>query len=174
MKKVLVGIVIGSDSDLEIMKDATKILDELGVENEIMILSAHRVPNETLSYAKSARGRGIKVLIGGAGGAAALPGVLASLTILPVIGVPIKTKTMEGLDSLLSICQMPPGVPVATVGINSAKNAGILATKIIAVSDGKVAKNLDKFMQKMKKEVLSKNSNLKKLGWAKYINKMNK
>ena len=174
MKKVQVGIVIGSDSDLEVMKDATKILDELGVANEIIILSAHRVPNETLSYAKNAKARGIKVLIGGAGGAAALPGVLASLTTLPVIGVPIKTKTMEGLDSLLSICQMPPGVPVATVGINSAKNAGILAAKIIAVSDGKVAKNLDKFMQKMKKEVLVKNSNLKKLGWAKYINKINK
>lgn len=169
MKKPQVGILMGSDSDLEIMKDASKTLDELGVENEIIVLSTHRAPEETAKYSKNAKGRGLKVIIAGAGGAAALPGSLAAITILPVIGVPIETKTLGGVDSLYSIVSMPPGVPVATVGINGAKNAGILAAQIIALSDLKVAQNLVNYKLRIKKEVLAKNSKLQKIGWEKYL-----
>lgn len=169
MKKPQVGILMGSDSDLEVMKDASKILDELGVENEILILSTHRAPEETSRYAKNAKTRGIKVIIAGAGGAAALPGSLAALTTIPIIGVPVETKTLGGVDSLYSIVSMPPGVPVATVGINSAKNAGILAAQIIAISDSKVAQNIVGFKSKIKKEVLAKNTKLQKIGWDKYL-----
>ncbi|OGZ60918.1 MAG: 5-(carboxyamino)imidazole ribonucleotide mutase [Candidatus Spechtbacteria bacterium RIFCSPLOWO2_01_FULL_43_12] len=169
----LVGILMGSDSDLKVMSDAAKILDELEITYEISVLSTHRVPNQTADYAKRAMGRGIKVLIAGAGGAAALPGSLAALTTLPVIGVPVETKSLEGLDSLLSIVQMPPGVPVATVGIDSAKNAGILAAEIIGVSDQKISKRLDAYKQKLRDEVLSKNSKLQKLGWANYLKEKN-
>src|SRR3989344_6586157 len=137
MTKPQVGILMGSDSDLEIMSEAAKILDDLGVKNEISILSTHRAAEETAKYAKSAKAKGLKVIIAGAGGAAALAGSIASLTTLPVIGVPVNSKPLEGLDSLLSIVQMPPGVPVATVGINSAKNAAILAAQIIAQADQK-------------------------------------
>lgn len=174
MKKPQVAILMGSDSDLEIMKDASKILDELDVENEIMILSTHRAPEETARYAKNAKKRGIKVIIAGAGGSAALPGSLAALTTLPIIGVPVETKTLGGVDSLYSIVSMPPGVPVATVGINSAKNAGILAAQIIAVSDLNIAQNLVNFKLKIKKEVLSKNNRLQKIGWEKYLQGKNK
>lgn len=174
MKKPQVGILMGSDSDLEVMKDASKILDELGVENEILILSTHRAPEETARYAKSAKTRGIRVIIAGAGGAAALPGSLAALTTIPIIGVPVETKTLGGVDSLYSIVSMPPGVPVATVGINSAKNAGILAAQIIAISDSKVAQNLVNFKLKLKKEVLAKNTRLQKIGWEKYLQEKNK
>src|SRR3990170_5700564 len=132
-KNPQVAIVMGSDSDLEVMSEAAKVLDELSVSYEIAILSTHRVAEETSAFAKSAKQKGFKVLIAGAGGAAALGGSLASFTTLPVIGVPIKSKSLEGLDSLLSIAQMPPGVPVATVGVDGAKNAGLLAGKIIGV-----------------------------------------
>ena len=169
MKKPQVGILMGSDSDLGIMKDASKVLDELGVENEIIILSTHRAPEETARYAKSAKSRGLKVVIAGAGGAAALPGSLAALTTLPIIGVPIETKTLGGVDSLYSIVSMPPGVPVATVGVNGAKNAGILAVQIIALTDVKISQNLANYKLKIKKEVLSKNSRLQKVGWEKYL-----
>ena len=169
MKKPLVGILMGSDSDLEVMKDASKVLDELGVENEIVILSTHRAPEQTVRYAKTAKKRGIKVLIAGAGGSAALPGSLAALTTIPVIGVPVETKTLGGVDSLYSIVSMPPGVPVATVGINSSKNAGILAAQIIALSDFNIAQNLVNYKLKIKKEVLAKNSRLQKVGWEKYL-----
>jgi len=169
MKKPQVGILMGSDSDLEVMSEATKVLEELGITWEISILSTHRVPQETANYAKSAKVNGLLVLIAGAGGSAALPGSLASLTILPVIGVPIKSKSLDGLDSLLSIAQMPPGVPVATVGINAAKNAGILAAQIIAVADDRIAKNILKYKEKLKKEVLVKNIKLKKIGPQKYL-----
>lgn len=169
MTKPQVGILMGSDSDLEIMSEAAKVLDELGVENEISILSTHRVPEETAKYAKTAKARGLKVIIAGAGGAAALPGSLAALTSLPVIGVPIETKTLGGQDSLYSIVSMPPGIPVATVGINSAKNAGILAAQIIGSYDDKVAQKLNSYKFKMKKEVLAKNSKLKNIGWQKYL-----
>ena len=169
MTKPQIGILMGSDSDLEVMAESAKILDELGVPYEISVLSTHRAPQETAKYAQSAKERGLKVLIAGVGGAAALPGSLASLTTLPVVGVPIKSKSMEGLDSLLSIVQMPPGVPVATVGINAAKNAGILAAQIIGSSDQKVAQRLSDYKSKMKQEVLAKNSKLQKLGAEKYL-----
>lgn len=167
--KPIVSIVMGSDSDLEVMKDAATILDELGVDNEIKILSTHRAPEETAQYAKNAQSRGVKVIIAGAGGAAALPGSIASLTTLPVIGVPISTKSLEGLDSFLSIVQMPPGVPVATIGIGNAKNAGLLAAEIVAISDPKIQDKLIKYKAKMKKEVLLKNSKLQKLGAVSYL-----
>lgn len=169
MKKPQVGILMGSDSDLEIMKDAGIILDELGVENEMVILSTHRAPDETAKYAKNAKKRGLKVIIAGAGGAAALPGSLAAITTLPVIGVPVETKTLGGVDSLYSIVSMPPGVPVATVGINGSKNAGILAAQIIGVSDIKITQNLVNYKLKLKKEVIAKNSKLQKIGWEKYL-----
>lgn len=169
MKNFLVGIVMGSDSDLEVMADAAKILDELSVPYKISVLSTHRVPEETAKYAKTARSRGLKVIIAGAGGSAALPGSLASLSILPVIGVPVKSESLNGLDSLLSIVQMPPGVPVATVGINSAKNAGILAAEIIGISDPKVAQKVQDYKNKLKKEVITKNTKLQNLGWFKYL-----
>lgn len=169
MTKPQVAIVMGSDSDLEVMKDAAKILDELSIENEILILSTHRAPEETAKYAKGAKGRGIKVIIAGAGGAAALPGSIASLTTLPVIGVPIETKTLGGVDSLYSIVSMPPGVPVGAVGINSVKNAGILAAQIIGLEDPKVAARVLAYKQKIKEEVLSKNKKLQKIGWGKYL-----
>ncbi len=169
MSKVQVGIMMGSDSDLEVMSAAAKILEELGVSYEISVLSTHRAPQETPAYAKDAKSKGIKAIIAGAGGAAALPGSVASLTTLPVIGVPIKTKSTEGLDSLLSIAQMPPGVPVATVGIDAAKNAGILAAEIVALTDAKIAKRLEDFKKRQKKEVLAKNTKLQKLGWQKYL-----
>ncbi|OGD86373.1 5-(carboxyamino)imidazole ribonucleotide mutase [Candidatus Curtissbacteria bacterium RIFCSPHIGHO2_01_FULL_41_11] len=167
--KPQIAIIMGSDSDLEVMKDASKILDELHVKNESIILSTHRAPEETAKYAKEAKSRGVKVIIAGAGGAAALPGSIASLTVLPVIGVPIMTKSLEGLDSLLSIVQMPSGVPVATVGINSAKNAGLLAAQIIASTDPELFERITKYKNDMKKEVLSKNATLQKIGWRKYL-----
>lgn len=169
MAKPLVGILMGSDSDLGIMKDAAKMLTDLGIENEVLVLSTHRAPEETAKYAKSAKGKGIQVLIAGAGGAAALPGSIASLTTLPVIGVPVETKALGGIDSLFSIVSMPPGVPVATVGINGAKNAGLLAAQIIGASDPKVAQKLQHYKQTIKKEVLTKNEKVKLIGWKKYL-----
>lgn len=135
-KKPLVGIIMGSDSDLPVMNEAALILQKFGVEYELKIVSAHRTPKYMADYADSAHSRGIKLIIAGAGGAAHLPGMTASFSPLPVIGVPIKSKSLEGMDSLLSIVQMPGGVPVATVGINQAKNAGLLAVQILATSDG--------------------------------------
>jgi|UniRef100_A0A7V3E7B2 5-(carboxyamino)imidazole ribonucleotide mutase len=163
MKKVnpLVGIIMGSDSDLPIMSEAAKILNEFKVPYEIKIVSAHRTPDFMSEYAKSARKRGLKVIIAGAGGSAHLPGMTASHTTLPVIGVPIKSKSLDGLDSLLSIVQMPAGVPVATVAINGAKNAGILAAQIIALNDKFVAGKLERFKNRIRQESLNKNSNLK-------------
>jgi len=165
---------MGSDSDLEVMADAAKVLDELAITYEVFVLSTHRAPEETAALAKSAKERGFKVIIAGAGGAAALPGSLASLTPLPVIGVPIKSKSLEGLDSLLSIVQMPSGVPVATVGIDAAKNAGILACEIIALSDSKIAKNLADYKRNLKSQVLAKNVKIRKLSWQKYLKLISK
>lgn len=169
MKKPLVGIVMGSDSDLEKMSEASQILKELGIENEVCVLSAHRTPKETAEYAQNAKKKGIKVIIAGAGGAAALPGVVAAFTTLPVIGVPIKSKSLDGIDSLLSIAQMPPGVPVATVGIDSAKNAGLLAAEIIAAADARVSKKIEKYKNTQKQNVLKKNKKLQNLGWQNYL-----
>jgi 5-(carboxyamino)imidazole ribonucleotide mutase len=134
----LVGIVMGSDSDWPVMKGAAEALDALGVGYEVRVISAHRLPDRTVQYGREAAGRGLKAIIAGAGGAAALPGMLAAMTALPVIGVPVAGKVLDGLDSLLSIAQMPAGVPVATVAIGGAKNAGLLAGRIIAAGDGPV------------------------------------
>ncbi len=165
---------MGSDSDLPVMKGAVDILNDFGVENEVLILSAHRTFEATREYAMSATDRGTKVIIAGAGGSAHLPGVIAAMFPLPVIGVPIKSKSLDGLDSLLSIVQMPPGIPVATVGINGAKNAGLLAIQILATSDKELAKKLNDFRTKQKKSVLAKTDKLKILGLKKYLEVLKK
>ncbi|MFY7733565.1 MAG: 5-(carboxyamino)imidazole ribonucleotide mutase [Bacteroidia bacterium] len=151
-----IAIIMGSDSDLEVMKEAANVLDEFKIEYEITVVSAHRTPERMYNFAKEAKGRGIKVIIAGAGGAAHLPGMVASITTLPVIGVPVKLKTMDGLDSLLSIVQMPAGVPVATVAINNAKNAGILAAQILGTHNEEIANSIQAFKDKMKVEVEKK------------------
>lgn len=158
--KPLVGIIMGSDSDLPIMEKSFEVLKEFGIQYEVKILSAHRTPDEHAEYAKSAKERGLKVLIAAAGGAAHLPGVTAAQTILPVIGVPIKSK-LDGIDSLLSIVQMPSGVPVATVAIDGAKNAAILAVTIIAVSNEILSEKLIDYKKKMAVESMAKNNNIK-------------
>lgn len=172
MKHPLVGIIMGSDSDLPIMQEAADILGEFGISYEISIVSAHRTPEKMFEYAKFAKQRGLKVIIAGAGGAAHLPGMTASLTSLPVIGVPIRAKNLEGMDSLLSIVQMPPGIPVATVAINGAKNAGILAAEIIGTFDKDVAKKVMEYKESLKKTVKDKSEKLEKIGPAKYLAQM--
>ncbi len=157
----MVGIIMGSKSDLPIMQDASNILIKLGVPYEINVVSAHRTPELMFEYAKNAHKRGIKVIIAGAGGAAHLPGMTASLTPLPVIGVPIKSSnSIDGWDSVLSILQMPNGIPVATVALDGAKNAGILAAKILATSDEKLLQKLVNFMDEMKEAVLASGKTL--------------
>jgi 5-(carboxyamino)imidazole ribonucleotide mutase len=162
MKKIDVAILMGSDSDYPVMQKAEKALDEFGITYETRILSAHRTPKQTVSFIKSAQKSGAKAFIAGAGGAAHLPGVVAAHTTLPVIGIPIMGKSMNGLDSLLSIVQMPSGVPVATVAIDGARNAALLAVQIIGVSDSGVQKKLQQFKKSMENEVLAKNKNLVK------------
>lgn len=150
-----VGIIMGSKSDLPIMQDAATILKELGIEFEIDIVSAHRTPEKMFEYAKNAHKRGIKVIIAGAGGAAHLPGMTASMTPLPVIGVPVKSRnSIDGWDSILSILQMPNGIPVATVALDAAMNAGILAAKIIGSSNPEILANVEKYMEGLKQKVL--------------------
>lgn len=162
----LVGIVMGSDSDLPVMQAAADVLKQFAIDFELTIVSAHRTPQRLIQYAETARGRGLQVIIAGAGGAAHLPGMIAAVTTLPVIGVPIKSSnSMDGWDSVLSILQMPSGVPVATVALNGAKNAGILAAQIIGTTDDDVAEHLVKFKAKMTEEVLEKASRLKKEYW---------
>ncbi|MDP2304305.1 MAG: 5-(carboxyamino)imidazole ribonucleotide mutase [Ignavibacteria bacterium] len=160
-KNPLVGIIMGSDSDLPVMKEAALVLDEFKVEYEIKIVSAHRTPNLMAEYASTAYTKGIKVIIAGAGGAAHLPGMTASHTALPVIGVPIKSKSLDGMDSLLSIVQMPGGVPVATVGINQAKNAGLLAVQILSTSDSNLFAKMLEYKNSIAEESIQKNKNLK-------------
>jgi 5-(carboxyamino)imidazole ribonucleotide mutase len=152
-----VGIIMGSDSDLPIMKEASNILNDFGITNEMKIISAHRSPHLLAEYVSNAHERGMKVIIAGAGAAAHLPGVTAAFTPLPVIGVPIKSKSLEGLDSLLSIVQMPSGVPVATVAINGAKNAGILAAQIISTGNSELQKMLIDFKKRLSEESIKKN-----------------
>lgn len=168
-KDIKVGIIMGSDSDLEVISETAKVLEEFGVPYEMTAASAHRSPLLAYKYATSALGRGMRVIIAGAGGAAHLAGVMASFTTLPVIGVPVKAKTLDGLDSLLSTVQMPPGIPVATVGINASKNAGLLAVQILAVSDKNLEKKLVTYKQKMANEVKAKGAKLLKLGYKKYL-----
>src|SRR5215472_9718923 len=148
-KKAMVGILMGSDSDWPVMKAAADACHEFGIGWEAQVISAHRTPEDLASYATGAHKRGLRVIIAGAGGAAHLPGVTAAMTTLPVIGVPIEGKALDGMDSLLSIVQMPPGVPVATVGVNAAKNAGILAIQILAMADQRLQKALSDFKVKL-------------------------
>ncbi len=167
-KKIFVGIIMGSDSDLPVMKQAAEILEEFKVPYEITIVSAHRTPKRMFEYASTAANRGLKVIIAGAGGAAHLPGMTAAITTLPVIGVPVETKTLKGLDSLLSIAQMPPGIPVATVAINAAKNAGLLAVGILAAFDARLNKKLAAYKKTMETSVKQKASQLKKNGYESF------
>lgn len=163
-----VGIVMGSDSDLEVMAKAADILEEFGVEYEMTIISAHREPEVFFEYAKGAEERGFKVIIAGAGMAAHLPGMCAALFPLPVIGIPMHTSSLGGRDSLYSIVQMPPGIPVATVAINGGKNAGLLAVKMLAMSDPELLEKLREYSAKMCAEVQAKDQKLKELGYRSY------
>lgn len=163
-----VGIIMGSDSDLEIMGKAADILDELGIDYEMTIISAHRMPDIFYDYAKSAESKGMKVIIAGAGGAAHLPGMCAALFPLPVVGVPIYTKSLGGVDSLYSIVQMPSGIPVATVAINGGLNAGLLAAKILATNDSELLEKLKKYSEGMKDTVVAKSEKLQKVGHKNY------
>ncbi len=157
---------MGSKSDLPVMSEAAEVLEELGVEIEVTIVSAHRTPDRMFDYAKGARNNGLQVIIAGAGGAAHLPGMVASITSLPVIGVPVKSSnSIDGWDSVLSILQMPGGIPVATVALNGAKNAGILAASILGASDKKISERLDKFKEDLKTKVLDSAENLETNGW---------
>ena len=166
MSKPVVGIIMGSQSDLKVMKGAAEFLDEMQVPFELTIVSAHRTPQRMAEYAAEARSRGLKVIIAGAGGAAHLPGMIASLTSLPVIGVPVKSSnSMDGWDSVLSILQMPNGVPVATVALNAARNAGILAAQIIATENQSLAKKLDGFKNELRKKVEEDAKSIEKKGW---------
>jgi 5-(carboxyamino)imidazole ribonucleotide mutase len=157
----LVGVVMGSDSDWRVMSDASQALTDFGVPHEVEVVSAHRTPDKLMRYGREARGRGLKAIIAGAGGAAHLPGMLASLTALPVIGVPVQLATLDGMDSLLSIVQMPAGIPVATVSINGAKNAGLLAVRILGASDPAVAEQVEKYARDLEAQVDEKNRRLK-------------
>jgi 5-(carboxyamino)imidazole ribonucleotide mutase len=161
-----VGIIMGSKSDLPIMEDAANILKELGVSYELTVVSAHRTPERMFEYAEKAAERGLKVIIAGAGGAAHLPGMVASITSLPVIGVPVKSSnSIDGWDSVLSILQMPNGIPVATVALNAAKNAGILAAQILATADDTLAQNVIKFKEDLKSKIVESAESLKSEGY---------
>ncbi len=167
-----VGIVMGSDSDMPIMAQAAGMLEELGIDFEMTIISAHREPDIFFNYAKTAEERGVKVIIAGAGKAAHLPGMCAALFPMPVIGIPMKTSDLGGVDSLYSIVQMPSGIPVATVAINGGKNAGILAAKILAVSDSEILEKLKNYSEKMKNEVVQKADKLDSIGYKEYLASM--
>lgn len=166
---VKVGIIMGSDSDLPVMSEAAKVLDDFGVEYELTVVSAHRTPDRMYDYAKSAAQRGLKLIIAGAGGAAHLPGMTAAITTLPVIGVPIKTRALSGVDSLYSIVQMPGGIPVATVAINAGKNAGLLAVQILAAFDADLAKKVVDYKEDLEKTVIEKAEKLEKIGYSAYL-----
>lgn len=169
MNQVTVGIIMGSDSDLPVMQEAAQVLTQLQVGYELTIVSAHRTPQRLYDYANTAQHRGLDVIIAGAGGAAHLPGMIASITVLPVIGVPIRTSSLQGLDSLLSIVQMPGGVPVATVAINGAKNAGILAAQIIGVKYSEVRERVQHLKSQLETEVTTKAISLEQLGYEKFL-----
>jgi 5-(carboxyamino)imidazole ribonucleotide mutase len=161
-----VGIIMGSQSDLPVMAEAAQFLEELGIAFELTVVSAHRTPKRMIDYAESARERGIKVIIAGAGGAAHLPGMVASLTSLPVIGVPVhSSNSIDGWDSILSILQMPSGIPVATVALNGGKNAGILAASILGAYDAAVGKQLDEFKKGLREKVEDSAAQLEEKGW---------
>ena len=163
-----VGIVMGSDSDLPVMSKAAEILEKFGIDYEITVISAHRMPDIFFDYAKSAEEKGFKVIIAGAGGAAHLPGMAAAIFPMPVIGVPIHTKTLSGVDSLYSIVQMPSGIPVATVAIDGAANAGILAAKILSTSDSALLEKLKAYKEELKEGVVAKKEKLEQVGFREY------
>ena len=166
-----VGIVMGSDSDMQIMAKAADVLEELGIDYEMTIISAHREPDVFFNYAKTAEEKGFKVIIAGAGMAAHLPGMCAAIFPMPVIGIPMHTTSLGGRDSLYSIVQMPSGIPVATVAINGGANAGLLAAKILATSDDKLLEKLKAYSQKLKESVQAKDARLQEVGYKAYMNK---
>jgi len=174
MSKALIGIIMGSDSDLPVMSAAAQMCEEFGIDFELDIVSAHRTPAKLVEYASTAEARGLKVIIAGAGGAAHLPGMVASETALPVIGVPVRSSSLDGLDSLLSIVQMPGGVPVATVAINGAKNAGILAAQIIGASDAALREKISTYKNDLKNQVEKKSEKLQKVAYKQYLKEMGK
>lgn len=169
-----VGIVMGSDSDMPVMAQAADFLEKMGIDFEMTVISAHREPDVFFNYAKSAEERGYKVIIAGAGKAAHLPGMCAALFTMPVIGIPMKTSDLGGVDSLYSIVQMPSGIPVATVAINGGKNAGILAAKILATSDPELLEKLKAYSEEMKNEVVAKADKLDQIGYKEYVAQMKK
>jgi len=164
----IVGIIMGSDSDLPTMVGAIAVCEEFNIPHEVAIVSAHRTPERMFEYAKTAHLRGLKVIIAGAGGAAHLPGMVASLTPLPVIGVPVTTRTLQGVDSLYSIVQMPGGIPVATVAIGNAKNAGLLAVQILASHDPELLQKVQDYRENLKQSVLEKQERLDQVGYSEY------
>lgn len=172
--KPRVGVIMGSDSDLPVMKEAAEILDQFEIEYELTVVSAHRTPERLYNYAETAKKKGLDVIIAGAGGAAHLPGMIAAVTTVPVIGVPVKTSKLSGLDSLYSIVQMPPGVPVATVAINGAKNAALLAVQILALNDEELNQKQKDYRKKMKESVLNTAEKLEEQGYEEYLERSEK
>lgn len=172
--KAMVGVIMGSDSDLDVMSQAADMLDDLGVTSEVTIVSAHRTPERMFNYARAAEERGLEVIIAGAGGAAHLPGMVASLTVLPVIGVPVRTSALSGVDSLLSIVQMPRGVPVATVAVNNAQNAALLAARILAIKHEDIRNSLRAFAEAQRSEVEAKARALESAGHRGYLGRKRK
>ena len=172
MTQPLVGIIMGSDSDLPTMQAAIAVCEEFSVPCEVGIVSAHRTPERMVEYAQQAHLRGIKVIVAGAGGAAHLPGMVASLTPLPVIGVPVATRNLQGVDSLYSIVQMPAGIPVATVAIGNAKNAGLLAVQILATYNPELLRRVQKYRQSLKDMVMEKQTKLEQVGYQQYLKEM--
>ncbi len=170
MNKFLISIIMGSDSDLPTMKGAIAICEEFGITPEVAIISAHRTPERMVDFAQNAHTRGIKVIIAGAGGAAHLPGMVAALTPLPVIGVPVASRHLQGVDSLYSIVQMPAGIPVATVAIGNATNAGLLALQILGTHDSEILLKVQQYREQLKEMVLTKQEKLDRLGYAEYLN----
>ena len=170
--KPVVSIIMGSTSDLPVMEKAAKFFDEMEIPFEMNALSAHRTPDRLCEYAKTAEAKGLKVIIAGAGGAAHLPGMTAAMTVLPVIGVPVQTKALGGVDSLYSIVQMPPGIPVATVAINGAQNAGLLAAKILAAGDPELSQRLKDYAEGLNQMVLDKADKLEDIKYKSYLEQM--
>ena len=172
MTQAIIGIIMGSDSDLPTMQGAISVCEDFGIKSEVAIVSAHRTPERMVEYAKLAHQRGIKVIIAGAGGAAHLPGMVASLTPLPVIGVPVSSRHLQGLDSLYSIVQMPAGIPVATVAIGNSKNAGLLAVQILAIHQPELLERVQQYRQTLAQSVIEKQSKLDQLGYQQYLSQL--
>jgi 5-(carboxyamino)imidazole ribonucleotide mutase len=168
----LIGIIMGSDSDLPTMEQAIAVCEDFAVPHEVAIISAHRTPDRMVDYARNAYQKGLRVIIAGAGGAAHLPGMVASLTTLPVIGVPVTTRQLQGVDSLYSIVQMPRGIPVATVAIGNAQNAGLLAVQILATSNPQLQSQIQQYRQDLSQTVVDKQKRLDKLGYQAYLTEM--